>query len=167
MSGTRVRRLKIYLETSVISYLDQPERGDKALDSHRLWGKIKAGEFDVVIYNVVEAEIGDCDEQKRNTLNYYLDEIDYTTVKIDRKAVEIASRFVDLAIIRQKSFDDCLHIAAAITSECDVIVSWNFSHIVNLKTMSGVKAVTALEGYDDLLICTPSTLIGGEEDDTL
>jgi len=158
--------LRIYLETSVISYLDQPERGDKAFDSHRLWKKIKVGEFEAVISNVVEAEIEDCDELKRDTLNGYLAEIDYISVKIDRRTMEIASRFVDLAILKEKSFDDCQHIAAAITSECDVIVSWNFKHIVNLKTMSGVKAITALEGYDDLLICTPSTLIGGEDDDT-
>ena len=161
-----MKKLKIYVETSVISYLDQPERGDKAVDSHRLWGKIKAGDFETVISNVVEAEIGDCDDLKRDTLNGYLNEIDYATVKIDKRAVEIASRFVDLAILKEKSFDDCQHIAAAITSECDVIVSWNFQHIVNLKTMSGVRAITALEGYDDLLICTPSTLIGGEDDDT-
>ena len=76
--------------------------------------------------------------------------------------IEIASRFVDLGILRQKSFDDCQHISAAIISGCDVIVSWNFKHIVNLKTMNGVKAVTALEGFDDLLIFDPSTLAGGE-----
>jgi hypothetical protein len=64
------------------------------------------------------------------------------------------------------SFDDCQHIANAIISGCDIIVSWNFKHIVNHKTMMGVKAITALEGYDDLLIYDPSILIGGEEDDT-
>jgi predicted nucleic acid-binding protein len=146
--------------------LDQPERGERSLDSHRLWEKIKAGEFDVVISNVVEAEIEDCDELKKDTLNGYLNEIDYITVQIDKRTFEVASRFVNLDILKQKSFADCQHIAAAITSGCDIIVSWNFGHIVNLKTMSGVKAVTALEGYDDLLICTPSTIIGGENDDT-
>jgi hypothetical protein len=83
-------------------------------------------------------------------------------MSIDAHGVEIASRFIDLGILRQKSFNDCQHIAAAIISGCDVIVSWNFKHIVNHKTMMGVKAVTALEGYDDLLIYTPSILIGGE-----
>ena len=161
-----MKKLKLYLDTTVVSYLDQPERGEQHTDTHRLWEKIKAGEFEAVISNVVEAEIGDCDELKKGTLNDYLDGIDYVNVKIDKRTVEVASRFVDLAILKEKSFDDCQHIAAAIISGCDVIVSWNFRHIVNLKTMSGVKAVTALEGYNDLLICTPSTLIGGEEDDT-
>ena len=161
-----MKKLKVYLETSAISYLDQPERGEQSADSHRLWERIKSEEFEAVISDVVIEEIGRCDEQKRDTLNDYLDEIEYTAVKIDRRAVDVASRFVDLSILKKKSFTDCLHIAAAIVSGCDVIVSWNFAHIVNHKTMMGVKAVTALEGYDDLLIYTPSTLIGGEEDDT-
>lgn len=59
-----MKKLKIYLETSVISYLDQPERGDKAVDSHRLWEKIKAGEFEAVISDVAVAEINKCDEHK-------------------------------------------------------------------------------------------------------
>ena len=81
----------------------------------------------------------------------------------DDQAVKIARRFIDLGILTQASFDDCQHMAAAITSGCDVIVSWNFGHIVNIKTISGVKAITALEGYADVLICTPSVIIGGDE----
>jgi hypothetical protein len=48
----------------------------------------------------------------------------------------------------------------------DAIVSWNFKHIVNHKTQMGVKTITAQEGYNDLLIYTPSFLIG-DDDDTL
>ena len=156
-----MRKLKVYLETSAISYLDQPERGDLSVDSHRLWEKLKAGEYEAVISNVVVDEINRCEESKRNTLFSYLAEIDYTFIAIDAYGLEIASKFVDLGILRQKSFSDCQHIAAAITNDCDVIVSWNFEHIVNHKTMMGVKAVTALEGYEDILIYTPSILIGG------
>jgi predicted nucleic acid-binding protein len=129
------------------------------VETHKLWAAIKAGQYEIVISSVVEAEIDDCDDAKRNTLRRYLEEVAYTLVKIDARSIEIASRFVDLGILRQKSFDDCQHIAAAIISGCDAIVSWNFKHIVNHKTMMGVKAVTALEGYDDLLIYTPSILV--------
>lgn len=41
--------------------------------------------------------------------------------------------------MKQKSFDDCQHIAAAILAACDIITSWNFKHIVNVKTVRGVK----------------------------
>ena len=134
-------------------------------ETHRLWELIKAGQYDAAISNVAVDEINRCEEAKRNTLFSYLAEIDYTFIAIDAHGIEIASRFIDLGVLRQKSFNDCQHIAAAIISNCDVIVSWNFRHIVNYKTIMGVKAVTALEGYDDILIYTPSILIGGEYDD--
>ena len=163
-----MKRLKLYLETSAISYLDQPERGDLYVDTHGLWERIKAGEFEAIISDVAVSEIAKCDERKRNTLFGYLGQIDYAAVEVvsNDKALKIASRLVELGILKQTSFDDCQHIAAAITNGCDVIVSWNFRHIVNLKTMSGVKAITALEGYADILICTPSVIIGGVENDS-
>ncbi|MCL2146612.1 MAG: hypothetical protein FWH52_02280 [Synergistaceae bacterium] len=163
-----MKKLRLYLETSVISYLDQPERGDLYMDSHRLWDRLKAGKYDSVVSDVAVIEIARCNEQKRNTLFNYLGQIEYTTVKVtgDEQALKIAGCFINFGILKQTSFIDCQHIAAAITSGCDVIVSWNFGHIVNHKTMMGVKAVTALEGYDDILIYTPSTIVGGDEDDT-
>jgi predicted nucleic acid-binding protein len=157
-----VKKLKIYLDMSVISHLDQMDAPELMAETHRLWEKIKAGAFDVVISSVVIGEINRCEESKKNILVSYLKEIDYGVVEIDDRAFEVASRFIDLGILRKKSLDDCRHIAAAITSGCDVIVSWNFKHIVNIKTTRGVKAVTALEGYNDVLIFSPSSLIGGE-----
>jgi predicted nucleic acid-binding protein len=157
-----MKRFKIYLDTSVISYLDQQDAPERMADTHRLWEKIKAGEFNVVISNVTDFEINKCEKSKRKILNAYLDEINYTIVTVDDRTVEIAGRFIDLGVLKQKSFNDCQHIAAAIISGCDVIVSWNFKHIVNHKIIMGVKAVTALEGYDDLLIYAPSMLTEGE-----
>jgi predicted nucleic acid-binding protein len=135
-------------------------------ETHRLWEKIRAGEYEVVISNIVRAEIEDCDAVKSEILLNYLDEIRYSFVEVDERTVEIASRIVNLGVLRQKSFDDCQHIAAAIVSNCDAIVSWNFRHIVNHKTMTGIKAVTTLEGYNDLLIYAPPMIIGGEENDS-
>jgi len=47
----------------------------------------------------------------------------------------------------------------------DIILSWNFRHIVNIDVIDGVKAITALKGYHDLLIYTPSFIIGGGTND--
>jgi hypothetical protein len=141
---------------------------DKMAETRLLWEKIKAGVYDVVISDVDIREINKCKEsKKRDTLLHYLEEIQYTEVASDKRAVEIAGRFVDLGILKQKSLSDCRHIANAIVSGCDAIVSWNFKHIVNMKTQKGVKAITLLEGYDDLLVVTPSFLLGGDEYDTL
>jgi hypothetical protein len=106
-------------------------------ETHRLWERIKAGEFEVVISDVDFIEIGKCNESKKNILLDYLKEIEHTLVEVqgNDQAVGIASRIIDLGILRQESFDDCQHIAAAIISACDVIVSWNFKHMVNIRTI--------------------------------
>lgn len=74
----------------------------------------------------------------------------------------IALPVIDFGILREKSKDDCRHIAVAILTGCDIIVSWNFKQIVNPKTMRGVKMVTTSERYKDLMICTPTMLVEGE-----
>jgi predicted nucleic acid-binding protein len=162
-----MKKLKLYLDTLVISYLDQDDAPDKMAETRLLWDKIKAGSFDVVISDVDIDEINKCEEKKRKTLLDYLAQIKYTKVETSDKAFEIAKRFIELGILKQTNFADCRHIANAIVSGCDAIVSWNFKHIVNMKTQKGVKAIALLEGYDDLLVLTPSFLIGGDENDTL
>ncbi|EOS33416.1 MAG: hypothetical protein OSJ61_28115 [Lachnospiraceae bacterium] len=73
--------------------------------------------------------------------------------------------FIDFGILRRKSFDDYQHITAAILAGCDIITSWNFKHIVNVKTARGMKTITTLEGYKDMLIYPPSALIGEDKED--
>lgn len=95
----------------------------------------------------------------------YFAQINYTRVDVNADMLRIADKMLILGILKQKSYEDCQHIAAAIASGCDAIVSWNFKHIVNYNTMQGVKAITALEGRNDLLIFTPPALLGGDSDD--
>ena len=50
---------------------------------------------------------------------------------------------------------------------CDMVVSWNFDHMVNYTTISGVKGVNALTGYKEMPIYSPTMLVkGGSGDDT-
>jgi predicted nucleic acid-binding protein len=155
-----MKKLKIYLDTSVISYLDQQDVPEKMAETHKLWKRIISKEFEVVISTIVLYEIENIkNKEKKEKLKKYLKQIEYSIVEINERSIEIASRFVNLGILKQKSFDDCRHIAAAIISGCNVIISWNFKHIVNHKTIVGVKAVTALEGYNDILIYAPTFLI--------
>jgi len=161
-----MKKLKIYLETTVVSYLNQPERGDQAADSHRLWEKIKAGEFEAFISPVAIEELERCSEPKRSILLEYLRSITYTILQGNTEVADLTATYIKAGVLRQKSFDDCQHIAYACVYGCDIIVSWNFKHIVNHRTISGVKSVNALAGYKEMLIYSPTMLIeGGAENE--
>ena len=116
-----MRKLRIYSDTTVVSYLDQQDAPDKIADTHKhkLRGKVKAGEFDVLLSEMTLAEINDCKEPKKSTLFAYLDQIEYTLIGTTEQTTNIAQRFIDLGVLRPKSFDDCQHIAAAIVGGSD------------------------------------------------
>lgn len=160
-----MRKLKVYLDTSVVSYLYQVDAQEKMQNTLDLWELFKNKVYEVYISDIVIKEISGCNEEKLKILLDYLDQIDYNIIETDEDTVELAGKFIDFGILKQKSFDDCQHIAAAILAGCDIITSWNFKHIVNVKTVRGVKVITTLEGYKDLLIYPPSVLIESEDDD--
>ena len=160
-----MKKLKIYLDTSVISHLDQQDAPEKMADTLKLWELFKTGKYEAVLSNITLEETYRCKEHKRLILMEYLNQIEYTVINTDLETIRIAEKFIDFGILRQKSFDDCTHIAAAIVSNCDVIVSWNFKHIVNHKTIQGVKVITTLEGYKDVVIYSPAFLIEEDNED--
>jgi hypothetical protein len=92
----------------------------------------------------------------------YLKQIDYTPIEITDGVSEIAQQLIDMGILTKKSFDDCQHIAAAVINDCDCIISWNFKHIVNIKTIRGVRAITTLKGFKPIEILNPSVLLESE-----
>ncbi len=157
-----MRKLKIYLDTSVISYLLQEDAPEKMADTRQLWEMFKDGKYDVYLSTVTLEEVADCPEPKRSQIYDYLEQIDYTPIKILDDVSDIAQQIIDMGILTKKSYDDCQHIAAAVIHECDCIISWNFKHIVNIKTIRGVRAIANLTGYKAIDILSPTVLLESE-----
>ncbi|MCH5339415.1 MAG: PIN domain-containing protein [Acetatifactor sp.] len=159
-----MKKLKVYLDTSVVSYLYQEDAFERMQDTLALWELFRQGVYEVYISDIVLREIDRCTEEKLRVLLDYMKQIKYHVIETDKDIVELAGKFIDFGVLREKSFDDCQHIAAAILAGCDVIISWNFKHIVNVKTAKGVKIITTMEGYKDLLIYPPSALLEGDDE---
>lgn len=92
----------------------------------------------------------------------YLSKIEYETFEVTDEALRVAHQLISMGILTKKSFDDCQHIGVAAANECDCIISWNFRHIVNIKTIRGIRAITNLEGYKQMEIWSPSVLLESE-----
>ena len=134
-----MKRLKIYLDTSVISHLDAPDTPDKQRDTRKLWDDIQAEKYEVYVSPVVMAELDRCAEPKYSRLLGWLGVIGYNELQESVEVLELANRYLEAGILRKKSVRDCLHIAYACVYTCDMLVSWNFKHMVNYKTISGVR----------------------------
>ena len=159
-----MRKIKVYLDTSVISHLLQEDVPEKMADTQKLWNMFKAGIYDVCLSTLTLEEVADCPEPKQSKLRQYLADINFSVIEITDDALDVADQIIDMGILTKKSYDDCQHIGAAVVNECDCIVSWNFKHIVNIKTIRGVRAITNLKGYKPIEILNPSVLLEESEE---
>ena len=159
-----MRKLKVYLDTSVISHLMQEDVPEKMAETRELWELFRQGEYDVYLSSVTLNEIANCAEPKQSQLLERLKGIDYNLLPDTEEVAVLAQKIVDLGILTQKSIDDCQHIAAALVGNCDCIASWNFKHLVNIRTIKGVRAIANLEGYGSIDIVSPSTLLKGDHE---
>ncbi len=162
-----MRRKRVYLDTSVISYLLQEDAPQQMRDTREFWDILKTGKYDVHISEVVSAELSACPEPKRTRLLELLDEIEYTETKVDGNSeiLALAAQIKELSILPPKSENDRLHIAAAVFRECAIIVSWNFRHMVNVRTIDGVRIVCVANDVRPIDIYTPAVLLEGSDPD--
>jgi hypothetical protein len=66
-----------------------------------------------------------------------------------------ASKYVAEKVVGQTSFDDCVHIATATIYKTDILVSWNFKHIVNVYRIRGYNSINIRSNYQPLEIRSP------------
>ena len=78
---------------------------------------------------------------------------------ISKEALELQSHYVASGVVTEKSLDDALHVAIATVSACDLIVSWNFKHIVHFDKIPKYNAVNVLNGYGQIGIYSPLEVI--------
>lgn len=162
-----MRKPKIYLDTSAISHLEQPEKQSEQKHSHKMYECIKAGDFAVYLSGVVFDEINECSPERRNALLQYVSDIDYEDIPLNDSVRALAERIIEKGYLPKRSVRDSQHIAAAIVAGCDYIVSWNMKHMANIKMNKNVKFITIDEGYKEILLVPPSMLIdGGVNDDS-
>lgn len=158
-----MKKLKLYLDTSVISHLDAPDAPEKMADTKRLWTLMKYGRYDIVISDATIDELEGCAEPKRSFMYDQLAEIAYTNIEKSDEAQALANLYVEVGGLPPKSRVDSLHLAIASVAGCQAILSWNFKHIVNLRAMNAVEAVNIREGYYPLKVLSPTMLLESED----
>lgn len=84
------------------------------------------------------------------------------TLQLDAEAEELAEAYVFAGVLAPKMRADAQHIAIATVARVDVLVSWNFKHIVNLQRIHGYNSVNLRQGYPMIEIRTPREVMADE-----
>ena len=161
-----IDKIRVYLDTSIISYLDQQDAPDRMKETQKIWEILKSNKYQVIISDLVFREIGECNDKKRKTLLSYLKEIDYEEYEVSIEVDELAKAIVDEGILTPKSLDDATHIAVAILSNANMILSWNFKHLVNYNTINGIRQICFKKHLNKIIdICSPYVLLENEDNE--
>ena len=154
-------RKKVYLETSVISYLTARVSRDLIVPAHQQitqeWWDNERAHYDVFISELVmqEAQKGDIDAVKKRLLVL-------KTMKrllINEHAIQLAEQIIKKRILPAFAMDDILHIAIAAIHHMDYLLTWNCKHIANAQIQKTMKILIEQQGYESPVICTPEELV--------
>lgn len=151
---------RVYLDTSVIGGCFDTEFAPWSL---ALLEACERGQMHAVVSETVAAELDDAPVVVRERyINLLAAGTELLTVSSE--ALAIADAYQQRTILTPKYYDDGLHIALATVAEVDVLVSWNFKHIVRYDKIRRFNAVNIELGYKPLAIYSPREVTGDDDD---
>lgn len=143
--------LRIYLDTSVLGGCCDAEFSKW---SNGLLKDFELGFFKPVLSQIVTAELEkapDAVVQKFNELLEYNPEFIEVTPEVE----ELSTTYLKRGILSANFADDARHIACSTVAEVDILVSWNFKHVVHFEKMRLFNAVNIESGYKQIQILSP------------
>ena len=157
-----MRKLSIYLDTSFISHLEQEDAPEKKYETNELWFVFqKRKDVNLIVSSVTFIEIDKCKEPKRSLLLERMSENDLIIVNETDDDYQLSKLYLTKNILSNKSFDDLRHIAIAVNHNCNYILSWNFKHFVNPKTINAINSLNKEYNLPEIRILPPSMMLGG------
>jgi len=155
------RLICVYIDTSVIGGCCDPDFEEW---SSRLVDDCRAGNLHPVVSSVTEAELMDAPTE---VVEIYqeLQSIGLTVIEISSEALELANAYITRGILTPKHQNDALHIALAAIENVDILVSWNFHHIVRFDQIRRFNAVNLELGYKSIDIRSPHEVISYDSED--
>jgi len=150
------RMFKIYLDTSVISALFDERNPERMSSTSAFFRDI--GNFELCISEVVVMEIARTPDLKlQNKMREISSKIPIISLTDDVEWLE--GEYIHYGAVPDDYQEDAYHIAIAVINQMDYLLSWNFKHIVRVKTRDIVRMVNTIHGFRHVEIVTPAELL--------
>lgn len=142
---------RIYIDTSVVGgYFDEEFSADTIL----FFDQLRNGEFTIIVSDLLDAELLRAPDFVKDFL-ISIDENHKENINLSPEASILADKYIEAKVVGKTSRADCQHIAIATLCNADVLVSWNFKHIVNLDRIRGYNGINFQNGHKMIEIRTP------------
>lgn len=158
--GNKMKKLKVYLDTSIINFAVDDDNPEGKRITLEMFDEIKKGEYEIFISGMAILEINRAPQEIAEKLWNIIRDLNPEELALNDEVEALADKYIEEGIIPAKYRNDALHIAAATINGLDVIVSWNFEHIVKLKTKREVAGINVFMGYREIDIYSPLEVVG-------
>lgn len=153
---------RVYLETTVISYLAARASRDIVIRAHqevtRAWWLKRRKYFEVMVSDVVLEELGRGNKTAAASRLTYARNL--SVVLSAEPAMALARLLLKKRAVPAVAEVDALHIGVAVANGADYLLTWNCRHIANAEMRDKIGAVCRDAGYEPPVICTPEELMG-------
>ena len=128
----------------------------------QLFERVNFGDIICVFSDLTETELVNAPE---NVIEHFksLRKDKLERVIVTDEILNLAFKYVAEGVVGKTSFDDCVHIATATIYKADILVSWNFKHIVNVYRIRGYNSINIRSNYQSLEIRSPKEIIEYED----
>lgn len=152
---------KVYIETSVVSYLANRASRDVVISAHQTltaeWWHDRSRAFERVVSSLVVREAG---AGEGESASKRLEAISALPVlAVDQAALALAQRLVEPGPIPAAAKADALHVAVAAVNGVDYLLTWNCKHLANAALRERIARLVEEAGYRCPVICTPEELM--------
>ncbi len=149
-------KVRLYLDTSVPSAHFDFRAPDRQRLTQEFWRE-RLSDFDAVISTVVLKEIHDNpDSETRQQVADLVRSLEL--LRLSEEAAALAQGYMQHGIFPEHYESDALHVAIAVVNGIGYLASWNFKHLVRVRTRREVNLVNALRGYQPIEIVAPPEL---------
>ena len=163
-----MKRLKVYLDTSIINFLFADDSPDFKIVTEDFFANfVKPKIYDVFISDVVLDEIAMTEnETKRSQLLKVVQDYELPFEYFDNEADRLAKIYLNEKVIPEKKINDARHIGLATVKSFDILLSWNFKQLANVNRRNKVKIINEKEvNFYPLDLVTPIQLIYDEDNE--
>ena len=151
----------VYIETSIPSFYYEDREDDVAVTlkkwTQRWWDKYRHL-YKLVTSQAVLDELNNGDYPKKDQCIALLD--DLPLLAIESEIAEIVETYIRHKLMPNERGGDALHLAIASYYKCDILLTWNCSHLANANKFNHIRRVNTLQGLFVPVLTTPLELLG-------
>lgn len=152
---------KVYIETSIVSYLTARPSKDLVMAANQLltkeWWEQRSSDFDLFVSELVIQEAGAGDPKAAQLRLQTLASI--TPLTLTPEANQLAAEILRKKHLPLKAAADALHLAIATVHKIDYLLTWNCKHLANVEIQRDVAKLLKANGYEPAMTCTPYSLM--------